>query len=50
MITKEHLLAKLAQLQIPYTLFEHEPLRTVEEARSVVAELKMPGVGIKIFS
>ncbi|MQQ08632.1 prolyl-tRNA synthetase associated domain-containing protein [Epibacterium sp. SM1979] len=41
--TSDALLAKLDDWDIPYVLYNHVPLRTVEDAKSVEAELSVPG-------
>jgi Ala-tRNA(Pro) deacylase len=45
--TKETLLQKLNTLGINGKVYEHEPVFTVEEAIKVVADLHIPGTGVK---
>lgn len=43
-VSSDALLAQLDAWGLPYTLFTHVPLRTVEEAKQVEAEMQQPGV------
>lgn len=43
-IGSDALLAQLTEWGLPYTLFTHMPLRTVEEAKQVEAEMQQPGL------
>jgi Ala-tRNA(Pro) deacylase len=43
-ISSDRLLAQLTEWGLPYTLFTHVPLRTVEEAKQVEMEMAQPDV------
>ncbi|MEP4035392.1 YbaK/EbsC family protein [Pseudophaeobacter sp.] len=43
-VSSDALLAQLTEWGLSYTLFTHVPLRTVEEAKQVEAEMQQPGV------
>ncbi len=43
-VTSDALLAQLDEWGLAYKLFEHVPLRTVEDAKTVEAEMEEPGV------
>lgn len=45
--TQEKLLSYLTQNHIAYKLYSHIPLFTCEQAKTVVAELNMPGAEVK---
>lgn len=45
--TQEQLLEYLSIHQIPYKLYTHPQLFTCEQAADIVAQLNMPGMGIK---
>lgn len=45
--TQEQLLDYLRNHQISYQLYRHIPLFTCEQAEEVIAEMNIPGVGIK---
>jgi len=46
-LTQAELLQYLATHNIEYQLYEHEPLRTCEQAVVVVERMQIPGMGIK---
>lgn len=43
-LSSDALLAQLTDWGLPYQLHEHVPLRTVEDAKKVEAEMQQPGV------
>jgi Ala-tRNA(Pro) deacylase len=43
-VSSDALLAQLDEWGLAYTLYEHVPLRTVEDAKTVEAEMEVPGV------
>lgn len=46
-VAQEQLLAYLTEHHINYKLFRHAPLFTCEQALEVIAQLHIPGMGIK---
>lgn len=46
-LTQEQLLEYLNIHTIPYKLYTHTPLFTCEQAEMIVAQLQMPGMGVK---
>lgn len=45
--TKQEILQYLQKNQIPYTLYEHAPLMTVEQGLQIIKSLNIPGAIIK---
>ncbi len=45
--TKEQLLEYLSAHQIFYNLYMHPPLFTCEQAEEIIAQMNMPGMGVK---
>lgn len=45
--TKERILEYLSSHQILYKLYTHAPLFTCEQAEEIIAEMNIPGMGIK---
>jgi Ala-tRNA(Pro) deacylase len=45
--TQQALLDYLSTHDIPYTLYTHAPLFTCEQAKDIVAQMNIPGAGVK---
>jgi Ala-tRNA(Pro) deacylase len=45
--TQEQLFQFLEEHQISYQLYRHEPVFTCEQAFAIIAEMNVPGIGIK---